>query len=108
MFLREFVLGNNQTGLVTNTSGSVSVLGGENATLALSILAGQLGIYQGSGTTQSTYTFPSATIAAWNRFFANVTAVSTSTASVQPNGATGTLLPWAKVLAAVAMILVAL
>ena len=76
VFLRDFVLGSNETGLVTNSSGSVSVVGGENVTLAAPVLPGQLGIYKGSGTTQSTYTFPSATIAAWNSFFANVTAIS--------------------------------
>lgn len=69
VFLREFVLGNNQTGLVTNSSGSVSVVGGESTTLfANDILPGQDGIFVGSGTTQSTYTYPSATIAAWQSF----------------------------------------
>lgn len=83
MFLREFILGNNQTGLVTNTSGSVSVVGGENATLAASIMPGQLGIYVGSASTASTYTFPSATIAAWNSFFATITAIPTTTGTAQ-------------------------
>ena len=71
--LREFIIGHNQTGLVTNTSGIINVIGGENATLANTVLPGQLGIYVGSGTTQSTYTFPSDTIAVWNSFFATVT-----------------------------------
>jgi len=70
VMLREFIFGTNQTGLVTNSSGTVSVVGGENATLANTVLPGQAEIYAGSGTTQSTYTYPSATIAAWNSFIA--------------------------------------
>lgn len=80
MFLREFVLGSNQTGLVTVVNGTTVVIGGENATLAAPALPGQLGIYVGTGTIQSTYTFPSATIAAWNSFLATATeSVSTAT-----------------------------
>ena len=85
MFIREFVLGNNQTGLVIGSGGSVSVVGGEDATLAAPALPGQLGIFQGSGTTQFTYTFPSATIAAWNSFYANVTAATSSTSGAVAN-----------------------
>lgn len=66
--LREFILGSNQTGLVTNSSGAIHVNGGENATLAQPVLSGQAEIFVGSGTTQSSYVFPSATIAAWNSF----------------------------------------
>ena len=87
VFLREFVLGNNQTGLVTNSSGTVTVVGGENSTLAGTVHPGQLGIYVGSGTTQSTYTYPSATIAAWNSFFASVTSQS---ATATTSSSTGT------------------
>ncbi|KAJ8469599.1 hypothetical protein ONZ45_g16841 [Pleurotus djamor] len=55
-FLREFVFGNNQTGLVTASSdGTVSVQGGENSTLAADILPGQDEIYIGAGATQSTF-----------------------------------------------------
>lgn len=70
VFVREFVFGSNTTGLVTNTSGTLTVVGGENATLADTVLPGQDEIYVGSGTTQSTFVYPSATIAAWNSFFA--------------------------------------
>ncbi|KAI0773297.1 alpha/beta-hydrolase [Trametes elegans] len=69
---REFIFGNNQTGLVTNPTEPVSVVGGEYSSLAADAIAGQLGIYVGSGTTQSTYTYPSATISAWNSFIATV------------------------------------
>ena len=78
---RDFIFGNNETGLVTHSSGFLFVVGGEDETLAAPILPGQLGIYKGAGATQSTYTFPSVTIAAWNTFIADVTAVATSTAS---------------------------
>lgn len=88
VFLREFVLGNNQTGLVTNSSGNASVVGGENATLAGTVLPGQLGIFVGSGTTQSTYTYPSATIAAWDSFFASVTSTSASPTKTGGQGST--------------------
>ena len=97
--LREFILGNNQPGLVTNTSGgAVSVVGGESTELIPEVLPGQTGIFVGSGATQSTYTFPSATIAAWESF--TQTAIPTPSASgvsggpsspgsTQPAGGTG-------------------
>ncbi|KAH9951151.1 alpha/beta-hydrolase [Amylocystis lapponica] len=82
VLLREFILGSNQTGLVTNASGTVSVLGGENTTLAQDVLPGQDGIFVGSGTTQSTYTYPSATLAAWQDFIVTATATVTGSAGV--------------------------
>ncbi|OBZ74243.1 Serine carboxypeptidase-like 21 [Grifola frondosa] len=99
-FIREFVFGNNETGLVTNSSGTISVEGGENSTLAEDVLPGQLGIYIGSGTTQSTYTFPSATIAAWQSFIATPTAPPNATSAGQAtvtttnatNSATGSII----------------
>ncbi|KAI0629365.1 alpha/beta-hydrolase [Trametes polyzona] len=94
ILLREFILGNNQTGLVTNSSGTVSVLGGESSALAVDALPGQLGIYVGSGTTQSTYTYPSATIAAWSSYIATATAINagglTATSSGSGSGPTAT------------------
>ncbi|KAI0675833.1 alpha/beta-hydrolase [Trametes maxima] len=89
VLVREFIFGNNQTGLVTNTSGSVSVIGGESSSLAVDAIPGQLGIYVGSGTTQSTFTYPSATIAAWNSYIvtATATAISNKVAtSASPSG----------------------
>ena len=77
-FVREFVFGSNTTGLVTNSSGKVSVAGGEVASLAAPVLPGQSEIFVGSGTTQSSVVFPSATIAAWESFFATVTSSSFS------------------------------
>ncbi|KZP30592.1 alpha/beta-hydrolase [Athelia psychrophila] len=63
--LREFILGSNRTGLVTQTSSPA--VGGESVSLAAEILPGGA-IYVGSGTTQSTYYAPTATVKAWNAF----------------------------------------
>ncbi|PSR71876.1 hypothetical protein PHLCEN_2v12220 [Hermanssonia centrifuga] len=88
VLLREFILGNNQTGLVADVKGHTTVIGGEDPQLANIILSGQSGIYYGSGTTQYTYTYPSATIAAWETFVAFATdaenvEVATSTTAAQ-------------------------
>ncbi|OSX64454.1 hypothetical protein POSPLADRAFT_1065593 [Postia placenta MAD-698-R-SB12] len=80
-FLREFVLGSNTTGLVSGSNGQVSVVGGEVSSLAQDVLPGQSGIYVGSGVTQSTYTFPSATIAAWESYITTATASPTRLAA---------------------------
>lgn len=81
-FLREFVLGNNQTGLVTtSSSGEVIVIGGEDATLAGDILKEPPEIYLGSWVTTSTYTFPSATIAQWDNYFATATSIPSKRSS---------------------------
>ncbi|OSX59957.1 hypothetical protein POSPLADRAFT_1048408 [Postia placenta MAD-698-R-SB12] len=80
-FLREFVLGSNTTGLVSGSKGQVSVVGGEVSSLAQDVLPGQSGIYVGSGATQSTYTFPSATIAAWESYITTATASPTRLAA---------------------------
>ncbi len=79
VILREFILGNNRTGLVVNTTETVSVVGGESSSLAVDVFPGQSGIYMGSGTTQSTYTFPAATVAAWQSFMATETATPSGT-----------------------------
>ncbi|EMD39305.1 hypothetical protein CERSUDRAFT_82042 [Gelatoporia subvermispora B] len=79
VFLREFVLGNNDTGLLVNSTGSPSVVGGEGSPLVNDVLPGQSGIFYGSGATQSTYTYPSATIASWESFVATaITAATTA------------------------------
>lgn len=71
------MFGHNTTGLVTTgANGVVTVIGGENHTLAAAALPGQLGIYYGSLTTQGTYTAPSATIAAWESFIFTATVTS--------------------------------
>ncbi|KXN92402.1 Carboxypeptidase cpdS [Leucoagaricus sp. SymC.cos] len=71
-FLRDFVLGHNQTGLVINTpNNGITVVGGENSTLAQDYLPGRDEvIYRPTpgGTAVSTYVFPQATRDAWNQF----------------------------------------
>jgi carboxypeptidase D len=69
-FLREFVLGYNELGLVKNSSGTISVVGGERSALAGNFLPGGAEIYYGSAATQSTYVYPTATVAAWDSFIA--------------------------------------
>ncbi|KAH9832569.1 alpha beta-hydrolase [Rhodofomes roseus] len=78
-FLREFILGSNDTGLVATEDGKTGVIGGEVSSLAAGVLPGQSGIFVGSGATQSTYTFPSATIAAWESYIVTATATQVVT-----------------------------
>lgn len=65
-FLREFILGNNTTGLVTDSN--TPALGGEDPQYAVNTLAEGPEVYQGSYTTTSTYYFPSATVAVWDKY----------------------------------------
>ncbi|KII95448.1 hypothetical protein PLICRDRAFT_34311 [Plicaturopsis crispa FD-325 SS-3] len=83
VFLREFILGDNTTGLV---SGNRTV-GGENATLGEDTLPGTTVIFYGSGTTSASVVEPSASIAAWNSFLATATASILATASISPTTA---------------------
>ncbi|OCH94794.1 alpha/beta-hydrolase [Obba rivulosa] len=71
-FLRDFVLGSNETGLVSGTV----VVGGENATLANDYLPGGDKFFFGSGSTAGTSTVPLATQEAWSSFIATATATS--------------------------------
>ncbi|KAG8220809.1 Alpha/Beta hydrolase protein [Butyriboletus roseoflavus] len=74
--VREFIFGNNQTGLVVDAgceSQSVTVIGGEVSSLGNEIMTGSAGIYYGSATTASTYFFPTATVEAWNAIAATAT-----------------------------------
>ncbi|KAG9311509.1 Alpha/Beta hydrolase protein [Chiua virens] len=73
---REFIFGNNRTGLVTTTnSGAVTVIGGEESPLKGEILRGQAAIYYGAGTTASSYIFPTATVQAWDAYMATATGI---------------------------------
>ena len=69
VLLREFILGSNPTGLVTTSHGHTTVVGGEDSGFR-GVISGQLGIFGGSSSTQFTFTYPAATIAAWNSFIA--------------------------------------
>ncbi|KDQ51807.1 hypothetical protein JAAARDRAFT_81336 [Jaapia argillacea MUCL 33604] len=73
VFLREFILGHNTTGLVEGTT----VVGGESSLLGQGIIPGTTVIFYGSGTTVSSTSAPSATIASWASFLATATATST-------------------------------
>ena len=65
-FLREFVLGNNSTGLVTDAD--TPATGGEFPEYAASTLAEGPEIYLGSYTTTSTYVYPKETLSSWDRY----------------------------------------
>lgn len=75
---REFIFGNSLLGLVTTAvDGAVTVEGGEDLLLAVDAIRGQEGIFVGSISTTSTFTYPAATIAAWDKFIATATATAT-------------------------------
>lgn len=79
---REFILGNNQTGLLVNTS--TTAIGGEDPSILLgtyNVLPGETSILYGSGSRTSYYVAPSASIASWNSFFANVVASESAAAA---------------------------
>ncbi|EJD46625.1 alpha/beta-hydrolase [Auricularia subglabra TFB-10046 SS5] len=79
IFLREFVLGQNTTGLVMPDG---SVVGGENATLSMDYLpAFERPIFYGSATSQFSTIWPKATINAWEKFIASALAEPTTTAA---------------------------
>ena len=69
IIIRDFLLGNKTTGLVT--SAASPAIGGEEPALALPYLAEPAAVFVGSVSTQSTITFPTATVEA---FYAYVTA----------------------------------
>ncbi|THV05581.1 alpha/beta-hydrolase [Dendrothele bispora CBS 962.96] len=99
VFVREFFIGENATGLVTtDSSGGQQVIGGEDAPLAGDILPGADEIFYGPGTTLSTFVFPEATRAAWTSF---IEAQATgSVLSTDDNAAVGQSPPWGAVLGA--------
>ncbi|TDL15661.1 alpha/beta-hydrolase [Rickenella mellea] len=82
-FMQDFVLGSDPTGLITNSSGTIIVVGSENSTLAGDFLPGGAILY-GSGTTASTD--PAASVAAWNSFIATATATTGSKGTTSEAG----------------------
>ncbi|KAI5123819.1 hypothetical protein M0805_009111 [Coniferiporia weirii] len=89
VFLREFLLGSNQTGLVQTTTGSseVKVVGGEVSALANAVLPGASGIFGGSISTTTTLIYPAPTVSAWNAFVSSVAAVDAVQTSTVTSGA---------------------
>ncbi|KAJ7479829.1 alpha/beta-hydrolase [Mycena latifolia] len=89
VFIREFVLGSNTTGLVDSNTGTV--VGGEDPALAMDVMPGGTVIHYGDGsagkTTASTVV-PSATVASWEQFIATATATAPGSGSTttKPNG----------------------
>ena len=79
VFLREFILGNNQTGLVT--SSSTPAIGGEVSSLANGYLPGNSVVFGGSISTTTTFTYPAPTISAWNAFVSSVVSVENAAAT---------------------------
>lgn len=70
-FLKEFVVGTNQTGTLDPVGSSV--IGGEHTEYMKGILTGSA-VYTGVGTTQGTYTWPESVWNAWNSYIATRTA----------------------------------
>ncbi|KAL0069423.1 hypothetical protein AAF712_003448 [Marasmius tenuissimus] len=92
IFLREFILGNNSTGLVTDDGGTVTVVGGEDPTLSGPFMpADTAAIFYGSLKTESSSFAPSATIAQWRSFLATATKTDSQAQSTAQggNGAAG-------------------
>ena len=73
MFLRDFVLGNNETGLVENMDDKTIVIGGVNSALSGDFLFGGPDVYYGSYSIQSTFSYPTATVNAWNEYVQSLT-----------------------------------
>lgn len=88
-FLREFILGNNTTGLVTDAN--TPAMGGEVPKYAASTLAEGPEVYQGSYTTTSTYYYPKETLARWNQYTQNGSTSQHSGSLAQSDGVNGKL-----------------
>ncbi|KAF5358669.1 hypothetical protein D9758_007755 [Tetrapyrgos nigripes] len=96
VFLREFILGSNTTGLVEHVddstdNGAVVVVGGEDPVLGEDVLPGTNVIFYGHGTTASSLVIPSETFASWSSFIA--TATATASGVVGPASTAGHGLP---------------
>ena len=88
VMFREFIVGNNQTGLLSDPS--ATVIGGEDSSLLVgphNILFGEDSILYGSGTRTSYYAAPSDTIASWRSYFASVVASEMGTSATATGGA---------------------
>ncbi|KZP13619.1 alpha/beta-hydrolase [Athelia psychrophila] len=84
VFLREFILGTNTTGLLLPNA--TTPIGGQDAALAGDIVPGGSVIYYGSGTTASSTVAPSASFAAWASYLATATLTANGTANATSTG----------------------
>jgi len=84
-FVRDFVLGNNQTGLVTTSGGTTSVVGGVHTEYQNGILTASE-VYTGALTTAGTYTWPSENWAAWESYMATRTAADVAVVTAPGDG----------------------
>ncbi|TFK31891.1 alpha/beta-hydrolase [Crucibulum laeve] len=89
VFAREFVFGTNTTGLVVSSGANVTVVGGEGSSLAEDILRGSDEIFYGKEGDTSSFTFPSATIQAWDSFIATATVASNASNPATSSNSTG-------------------
>ncbi|KAI0338858.1 alpha/beta-hydrolase [Trametopsis cervina] len=76
-FLREFIIGSNQTGAVSGTGQMTVTNGGKNPTLQQVAIHGQPGIAYGLQTAQGTTVWPSATVAAFESHIGQVKVTGT-------------------------------
>lgn len=93
VFLREFILGDNQTGLVIDGS-TASVVGGESHPLTGDVLPGTSVIFGGNISTTTTITYPAATVSQWDSFVSSLNAeiAASSPTSNSKNGASNVLM----------------
>jgi len=84
-FVKDFVLGNNQTGLLTTSSGTTTVVGGVHTEYLKGILTGSSAV-TGAFTTAGIYTWPSESWAAWDSYLATRTAADVPVASASGDG----------------------
>ncbi|KAF7980975.1 hypothetical protein HWV62_35776 [Athelia sp. TMB] len=80
VFLREFILGTNSTGLLLPDA--TTPIGGEQTALAGDIVPGGSVIFYGQGSTASSTIAPSASFAAWASYLATATLLPNGTANV--------------------------
>ncbi|KAJ7487265.1 alpha/beta-hydrolase [Mycena galericulata] len=91
VFVREFVLGSNTTGLVGIDG---TVVGGESAALAMDVMPGGDAIYYGdgnAGTTTLSTVVPSATLASWEKFIATATGTASGNVSTVTGKSSGSV-----------------
>ncbi|PVF95685.1 alpha/beta-hydrolase [Serendipita vermifera] len=84
-FLREFVLGNNQTGLLTTSGGTTNIVGGVHTEYLKGILPGSSAV-TGRYVPQGTYTWPQASWDAWGSYMATRTEADVPVASATGDG----------------------